>query len=55
MVPTSLIDPVERAELENAVDRMRARQAILDTGFSRRAVNQALLAEAHLERMHQWI
>ena len=54
-VPTALTDPIERVELEDAVDRMRARQALLDTGFSRRAVNQALLAEAHLDRMHQWI
>lgn len=53
-VPTALTDPVERGELEDAVDRMRTRQAFLAAGFSRRAVNQALCADAHLERMHQW-
>lgn len=54
-VPTALTDPIERAELDSAVERMPARQPLLATGFSRCAVNDALRAQAHLERMHQWI
>jgi hypothetical protein len=53
-VPAALTDPDERAELEDAVERMRTRQPYLGTTFSRRRVNAALRADAHLERMHQW-
>lgn len=54
-VPSALTDPLERAELEDAVDRMRARRPFLAAGFSRRPVDEALRADAHLERMRQWI
>jgi hypothetical protein len=53
-VPSALSDAEERAETEDAVERMQARQPYLETAFSRRPVNEALCADPHLERMHQW-